>query len=55
VLAERRWDDEGPDVHYRTYLDPRSGRSLLVEVALADAPRGFLVNPRHWSEAGSPA
>jgi N-methylhydantoinase B len=55
VLVERRWDPDGPDVVYRSYLDPLSGRSLLVEVALADSPRSFLVNPRRWSEAAASA
>jgi N-methylhydantoinase B len=50
VLEERRWPEGGPDVVFRTYLDPLSGRALHVEVALADAPRSFEVNPRRWTE-----
>jgi N-methylhydantoinase B len=50
VLEERRWPADGPDVVFRTYLDPASGRALHVEVALADGPRSFEVNPRRWTE-----
>ena len=39
VLEDRRWPDAGPDVVFRTYLDPSSGRALHVEVALAGGPR----------------
>jgi N-methylhydantoinase B len=49
VLEERRWPDDGPDVVFRTYLDPASGRALHVEVALADGPRSFEVNPLRWT------
>jgi N-methylhydantoinase B len=49
VLEERRWPEGGPDVVFRTYLDPLTGRALHVEVALADSPRSFEVNPRRWS------
>jgi N-methylhydantoinase B len=51
VLEERRWPEGGPDVVFRTYLDPLIGRALHVEVALADGPRSFEVNPRRWAEA----
>ncbi len=51
VITERRWDETGPDVVFRTYLDPDTGRALHVEVALGDAPRSFLVNPDRWSAA----
>jgi N-methylhydantoinase B len=51
VLEDRRWPDAGPDVVFRTYLDPSSGRALHVEVALAGGPRSFEVNPRRWIEA----
>ena len=51
VLEDRRWPDAGPDVVFRTYLDPSSGRALHVEVALAEGPRSFEVNPRRWIEA----
>jgi N-methylhydantoinase B len=50
VLEERRWPADGPDVVFRTYLDPASGRALHVEVALAEGPRSFEVNPRRWTE-----
>jgi N-methylhydantoinase B len=51
VLEERRWPEGGPNVVFRTYLDPLMGRALHVEVALADGPRSFGVNPRRWTEA----
>ncbi len=51
VLEERRWPQGGPDVVFRTYLDPLTGRALHVEVALADGPRSFAVNPRRWTDA----
>jgi N-methylhydantoinase B len=51
VLEERRWPEGGPDVVFRTYLDPLTGRALHVEVALADGPRSFAVNPRRWTGA----
>ncbi len=54
VLEDRRWPDAGPDVVFRTYLDPSSGRALHVEVALAGGPRSFEVNPRRWIEAAGP-
>jgi N-methylhydantoinase B len=49
VLEERRWPEGGPDVVFRTYLDPLTGRALHVEVALAGGPRSFEVSPRRWS------
>jgi N-methylhydantoinase B len=52
VLEERRWPDAGPDVVFRSYLDPRTGRSLHVEVALAGEPRSFEVSPRRWTAGG---
>ena len=51
VLEERRWPEDGPDVVFRSYLDPRVGRALHVEVALAGGPRSFEVNPRRWTDA----
>jgi N-methylhydantoinase B len=51
VLVERRWQDDGPGVVFRTYLDPVEGRALHVEVALADTPRSFSVAPLRWSSA----
>jgi N-methylhydantoinase B len=51
MIEERRWDATGPDVVYRTWLDPETGRSLHVEVALAGETDGFHVAPKHWVEA----
>jgi len=52
-LRADRWDEwpeGGPDVVFRTYLDPLTGRALHVEVALADGPRSLAVNPRRWTD-----
>jgi N-methylhydantoinase B len=51
VLVERRWDAAGPDVVFRTYLDPRSGRALHVEAAVGNSPRSFEVSPTRWTQA----
>jgi N-methylhydantoinase B len=51
VLEERRWPTSGPDVVFRSYLDPHTGRSLHMEVTLADAPRSIEVSPRRWTDA----
>jgi N-methylhydantoinase B len=53
VHVERRWPG-GPPVVFRTYLDPGSGRSLFVEVALEDAPRSFEMSPQRWTAAADP-
>jgi N-methylhydantoinase B len=51
VLEDRRWADSGPDVVFRSYLDPRTGRALHVEVTLAGEPRSFEVSPHRWLSA----
>jgi N-methylhydantoinase B len=51
VLEDRRWADAGPDVVFRSYLDPRTGRTLHVEVTLAGEPRSFEVSPHRWTSA----
>jgi hypothetical protein len=51
VVEERRWADSGPDVIFRSYLDPCSGRTLHVEVTLAGEPRSFEVSPHRWTSA----
>lgn len=53
LLTERRWDGDGPDVVYNSWLDPVSGRVLHVEVALEGEERGFEVKPRRWTQASS--
>ena len=50
VLVQRRWSGESPVV-LRTYLDPEVGRSLFVEVALAESPRTFEASPLRWTRA----
>jgi hypothetical protein len=49
VLVERRWGADGPDVVFRTYLDPTSGRALHVEAAVGGSPRSFEVSPTRWT------
>ncbi len=51
TLVEPRWDAEGPDVVYRTWLDPETGRALHVEVSLGTESGGFHVMPKRWVEA----
>jgi N-methylhydantoinase B len=51
VFDEQRWGDRQPDVIYRTWLDPETGRALHVEALLGDEPSGFLVAPTRWTEA----
>jgi N-methylhydantoinase B len=41
----------GPAIVIRSYLDPRSGRSLYVESVPAGSPRAFSVLPRRWTDA----
>ena len=50
VLVEPRWSS-GPPVEIRTYLDPGSGRALVVDVVLGESPRSFEVSPRRWTGA----
>jgi N-methylhydantoinase B len=50
VIEERRWPG-GPPVVFRSYLDPRSGRSLYVEAVLEGEPRAFEISPRRWTAA----
>ena len=54
VLVERR-PEGGPAVVTRSYLDPRTGSVLYAEVALAEAPRGFASQPRHWTNGSTVA
>jgi hypothetical protein len=43
----------GPEVHVRSYLDPKTGKILYAEVALAGEARGFDSSPLHWTNAAS--
>lgn len=53
-LVERRWPEgTGPDVSYRTWLDPLTGRALHVEAVLNDEPDAFFVLPRRWTQAAA--
>lgn len=51
TLTERRGDAKGPDVFYRTWVDPRTGRALHVEAVVGDAARSFEVAPTRWIRA----
>ena len=51
VLVNRRWPEDGPDVVYRMYLDPVSGRSLHVEAAMEGTARSFEASPLRWTSA----
>jgi N-methylhydantoinase B len=53
VLEERRGGG-GPDIVIRSYLDPRTGESLYVEVAPAGEPRSFEIAPTRWTETPRP-
>jgi N-methylhydantoinase B len=53
LMIERRWGADGPDVLYRSWLDPETGDVMHVEVALAGEERGFLVAPNRWTGAAA--
>jgi N-methylhydantoinase B len=52
VLIDVR-PEGGPEVHVRSYLDPKTGKILYAEVALASEARGFDSSPLHWTNAAS--
>jgi len=54
VLIDVR-PEGGPEVHVRSYLDPKTGKILYAEVALASEARGFDSSPLHWTDAASRA
>jgi N-methylhydantoinase B len=53
VLVERLWGEDGPEVVYRSWLDPETGRALHVEAVLGDDPDRFHAAPKRWAEAAS--
>ena len=53
VLIDRLWDADGPDVIFRSWLDPESGRALQVEALLGEDRDRFMVAPVRWTEAGN--
>ena len=65
VLAEapHHWTDGcpvlveecGPDAESHAYLDPLTGRSLLVDVLPRGKERAISMRPRRWTEAGATA
>ena len=51
-LVERLWPEgAGPEVIYRSWLDPLTGRALHVEAVVGGENDTFLVAPRRWTEA----
>jgi N-methylhydantoinase B len=53
VLIERLWGADGPEVIFRSWLDPESGRALQVEALLGEDRDRFIVAPVRWTEAGN--
>jgi N-methylhydantoinase B len=53
TLIERRGDADDPDIWYRTWLDPQTGRSLHVEAVVGDDERSFEVSPARWINAAA--
>jgi N-methylhydantoinase B len=51
VLVERLWGEDGPDVIFRSWLDPQTGRALQVEALLGEDCDRFVVAPIRWTEA----
>jgi N-methylhydantoinase B len=53
-LIEHLWPKgQGPDVIYRSWLDPLTGRALHVEAVVDGDMDSFLVAPRRWTEAAA--
>jgi N-methylhydantoinase B len=52
-VLETPYPERGPgaQVIVRSYLDPRSGRTLYVESVPEGEPRAFEVSPKRWTEA----
>jgi N-methylhydantoinase B len=53
LLIERRGSDNDPEIFDRTWLDPKSGRSLHVEAVVGDAERSFEIAPTRWINAAA--
>jgi len=53
ALIERPWGGNGPDVSYRSWLDPETGRALHVEAIVDGDVDSFWVAPSRWVEAGA--
>jgi N-methylhydantoinase B len=53
TLIERRGEADSPDIWYRTWLDPQTGRSLHVEAVVGDVERSFEVSPARWINAAA--
>jgi N-methylhydantoinase B len=53
ALIERPWGGNGPDVSYRSWLDPETGRALHVEAVVDGDIDSFYVAPSRWVEANT--
>ena len=53
ALIEHPWGGNGPDVSYRSWLDPASGRALHVEAIVGGDADSFYVAPSRWVEANT--
>jgi N-methylhydantoinase B len=55
AVVEDPLPERGPgrEIVVRTYLDPRTGRSLYVESVPAGEGRAFEVGPKRWTDARS--
>jgi N-methylhydantoinase B len=51
VLIERLWGEDGPDVIFRSWLDPETGRAFQVEALLGEDRDRFIAAPVRWTEA----
>jgi N-methylhydantoinase B len=51
MLIERLWGEDGPDVIFRSWLDPETGRALQVEALLGEDRDRFVAAPIRWTEA----
>jgi N-methylhydantoinase B len=51
AVLEQRRQSGGPALMERSYLDPRTGRCLHVEVVPLGEPRAFEISPARWTSA----
>jgi N-methylhydantoinase B len=53
ALIEHPWGGNGPDISYRSWLDPETGRALHVEAVVDGDIDSFYVAPSRWVEANT--
>jgi N-methylhydantoinase B len=53
VLHDQWRTRAGRDIEVHAYLDPRTGKTLLVDATLQGSGRSFSIEPRRWMMAGS--